>query len=68
MEITDEMVEIASRAMCKHEGIDPEWKCVGIGSIIPVGETWHAWAVRAPKVRDALQAVADFLNERKSDS
>lgn len=51
------LIEVVAREECRVEGVDPDLKCVGLGNLIPVGEVWSAWKVRARRVEAALRAI-----------
>lgn len=55
--IADATVEAACRAWCAAEGIDPDLPCPGVGRLVPAGEEWPAWRVRAGRMRAALAAA-----------
>ena len=53
-------VEKVARALCKSDGVDPEKNCVGVGRIIPKGETWKAWEVRREQAKAAIEAMKNL--------
>jgi hypothetical protein len=50
-------IEAIARAITAAEGVDPDHPCVGVGRIIPDGETWPAWRVRVPRAEAARAVV-----------
>lgn len=54
----DKLLERIARAICKTEGVDPDFPCPGLGVHVPIGETWPAWKVRLPKAKAALEVIA----------
>lgn len=50
---TTSMLEKMCRIICKGEGVDPDQESVGIGCIIPVGQTYKLWEARK-RVAEAL--------------
>jgi len=47
--------------MIEADGLDPDEVRVGIGAIIPAGQSYYLWEARRPQAEAVLEALADDL-------